>query len=404
MRKQNIGLIITMVALASCNTAKVSGQSSKPTVFVLNPNSLERTKSNIASKSPELIAAYKQLIKDADKKALTFGPVSVMAKTALPPSGDKHDYMSLAPYHWPDPSKPGGLPYIRKDGQTNPEVKDYPDKDNMPKLCEAVYTLGLAYYFSDENQYAEHAAKLLRVWFLDTATRMNPNLKYGQAIKGVNEGRGAGLIDTRHWIKLIDGIGLIKNSKFWKKEDQMAMQQWFAEFLNWMQTSKIGMDELNAKNNHGAWYDAQRLSIALFIDSSDLAKRIVLSAGNRLDYQVDENGFFPAEMERTTSFHYTCFVMDAFFLIARMSEKVNYDFWNLTTPSGKSLKKCFEVLKPYLTKEKEWTGEQIKEFNYEEGYDILMDAAANLKCKDCAQEIKKAAGEKAPGLRINLLY
>jgi hypothetical protein len=223
---------------------------------------------------PSGIAAYKQLIKDADKKALPFGPVSVMEKTGLPPGGDKHDYMSLAPYWWPDPTKPNGLPYVRKDGQTNPEVKEYPDKENMPKLCEYVYTLGLAYYFSEENQYAEHAAKLLKVWFLDPETKMNPNLKYGQAIKGVNEGRGAGLIDTRHWIKLIDGIGLIKNSKYWKKEDQKAMQQWFAEFLNWMQTSKIGIDELNAKNNHGAWYDAQRLSIALYIDSIDLAKKL----------------------------------------------------------------------------------------------------------------------------------
>ena len=102
------------------------------------------------------------------------------------------------------------------------------------------------------------------------------------------------------------------------------MQKWFAEFLNWMQTSKNGMHEMDAKNNHGAWYDAQRLSIALFIDSNDLAKKIVTNAANRLDYQVDENGFFPAEMERTTSLHYTCFVMDAFFFIANMSEKVRF--------------------------------------------------------------------------------
>jgi hypothetical protein len=230
MNMQKSGLIIMLFALVSCTAFKATGQSRKPTVFVLDANALERNKTRIANKDPEVIAAYKQLIKEADKKALTFGPVSVMEKTGLPPSGDKHDYMSLAPYHWPDPTKPDGLPYIRKDGQTNPEVKQYPDKENMPKLCEYVYTLGLAYYFSEENQYAEHAAKLLKVWFLDPETRMNPNLKYGQAIKGINEGRGAGLIDTRHWIKLIDGIGLIKNSKFWKKEDQKAMQQWFAEF------------------------------------------------------------------------------------------------------------------------------------------------------------------------------
>jgi len=380
------------------------GQSGKNTVFALDIKKLESNKTKISNKDPEVINAYKQLIKDADKKALAFGPVSVMEKTGLPPSGDKHDYMSLAPYHWPDPSKTDGLPYIRKDGQTNPEVKDYPDKENMPKLCENVYILGLAYYFSEENKYAEHAAKLLKVWFLDDDTKMNPNLNYGQAIKGVNEGRGAGLIDTRHWIKLIDGIGLIKTSKYWSKEDQKGMQKWFADFLNWMQTSKNGIDELKAKNNHGVWYDAQRLSLALFIDSSELAKKIILNAADRLDLQMDNDGLFPAEMVRTISLHYTCFVMDAFFLIAHMSEKMGFDLWNLTTPSGKSLKKSFVVLKPYLVKDKEWKGEQIKEFDYEEGYDILMNAATHFKCKDCVQAVKKMADDKAPRLRINLLY
>lgn len=380
------------------------GQSGKSTVFALDLKKLESTKTKISNKDPEVIDAYKQLIKDADKKALTFGPVTVMEKTAIPPSGDRHDYMSLAPYFWPDPAKADGLPYIRKDGQTNPEVKDYPDKDNMPKLCEFVYTLGLSYYFSEENQYAEHAAKLLRVWFLDTATRMNPNLNFGQAIKGVNGGRGAGLIDTRHWIKLIDGIGMIKSSKFWKEADQKGMQKWFAEFLNWMQTSKIGTDELKTKNNHGAWYDAQRLSIALFIDSSELAKKIVLNAADRLDIQMDDNGLFPAEMERTISLHYTSFVMNAFFTIAHMAEKTGFDFWKYTSPTGKSLKKAFDKMKPYFTGDKEWEGQQIKEFDKEDAYPLLLDASEHFKCKDCVQAVKKLADDKAPRLRINLLY
>src|SRR4030095_10982966 len=101
----------------------------------------------------------------------------------------------------------------------------------MPKRCETVHTLALAYYFSGNPAYAEHASKLLRVWFLDTATRMNPNLNFAQAIKGVNTGRGAGLIDTRHFVKVIDAIGLLQDAKFWKPKDQQGMQQWFAEFL-----------------------------------------------------------------------------------------------------------------------------------------------------------------------------
>ncbi len=389
--------------LAGCKAYNAPQQGSKPVVFALNLAALEKNKSRINAKDDRVIPAYKQLLKDADK-ALQFGPVSVLEKTHLPPSGDKHDYMSLAPYHWPDPNKPDGLPYIRKDGQTNPEVREYKDKEYMPKLCSEVHVLALAYYFSGENMYAEHAAKLIRVWFLDTATRMNPNLNFAQAIKGVNTGRGAGLIDSRHFVKLIDAAGIIGASKYWKEEDQQGLKKWFADFLQWMQTSRNGIDEMNAKNNHGAWYDAQRLSMALFIDSVQLAKGIAWNAANRLDKQLDDSGFFPAEMERTIALHYSAFVMEAFFAIANMSDKAGFDFWNHITSSGKSLKKAFETLKPYLAKEKNWEGQQIKEFGWEDGYRILMEGAIRFNCKNCVQAVKDLAGEKYGRLSINLLY
>jgi hypothetical protein len=396
-------VLIGLVALQNCKTAQAIGQPGKPAVFALNIQALEKNKNRINAKDVEIMPAYKSLLKDADK-ALQFGPVSVMEKKNDPPSGDKHDYMSLAPYFWPDPDKPNGLPYMRKDGQTNPEVNEYKDKEYMPALCGHIHTLALAWYFSGDKTYAEHAAKLLRVWFLDPATKMNPNLKYAQAIKGVNDGRGAGLIDSRHFIKVVDAIGLLNGSKYWKEEDQKGMKQWFADFLHWVQTSPNGMDELNAKNNHGAWYDAQRLSMALFIDSMDLAKRIVLNAADRLDKQMDDTGMFPAEMQRTISLHYTAFVVNAFFTIAMMADKVGIDLWNLTTPSGKSLKRAFEVLRPYIAQEKQWEGQQIKEFDYEDGYPLLMEAAIRFRCKDCVQSVKKMAADKATRLRINLLY
>jgi len=375
----------------------------KPVVFALDVQALINSKARILAKDESIMPAYKALLKDA-ANAMEFGPVSVMEKKNLPPSGDMHDYMSLAPYHWPDPTKPNGLPYIRKDGQTNPEVRDYKDKEYMPALCDAVQTLALAYYFSDDHSYAEHAAKLLRVWFLDEKTKMNPNLNYAQAIKGVNDGRGAGLIDSRHFIKLVDAIGLLYDSKFWKKEDQQGMKNWFASFLNWMQTSPNGIDESDAPNNHGAWYDAQRLSLALFIDSMDLAKKIVMSAEDRLDKQMDGDGKFPKEMERTTSFHYTCFVMNAFFTIAQMAKQTGTDLWKYKTPSGKSLKKAFDQLLPYLAGGKKWEGEQIKEFDYEEDAFPLLARGEKLGCSKCLPAIKQIGGEKAERLRLNLIY
>lgn len=375
---------------------------SKSDMVKLDLTILAASKEKIKAKDGVACTAYKQLIKEADE-ALNYQPVSVMEKTEFPPSGDKHDYMSIAPYWWPDPSKPNGVPYMRKDGEINPEVKNFPDKVNMPKLCENVYNLALAYYFSDDEKYAAHASKLLKAWFLDTATKMNPNLKFGQSIKGRNDGRAEGLIDTRYFIYFIDAVDVLKNSKHWSAQDQTNMQKWVTEFLNWMQTSDIGKEEMAAKNNHAVWYDAQALSLALYIGNTKLANEIVLSAADRLDNQLDENGFFPKEMQRTTSFHYTVFIVNAFGIIAQLSENTNTNFWTWESKSGKSLKKAFDTLLPYISKEKEWTGNQIKEFKFGDAFPILLRGATKFNCSNCKELIKKIAGEKYEGLLLNLL-
>jgi hypothetical protein len=350
-------------------------------------------KKSIQQKDTGLLRAYNQLLKEADK-LLKYAPVSVMDKTEIPPSGDKHDFMSLAPYWWPDSSKPNGLPYIRKDGVVNPEVKNYPDKNNMPKLCENVYYLGLAYYYSNNEKFARHAAKLLSVWFLDTATRMNPNLKFGQAVKGRNDGRGAGIIDSRQFVFAIDAINLIKSSKSWTKKHHIGMQQWFTEYLNWLTVSEIGKDELDAKNNHGVWYDAQALAMAVFIENKKAANEIVSRAIERLDVQMDKDGFFPLEMERTTSLHYSVFTLNAFNIIAELSTQAGTDFWTLKTKSGKSVQLGLQALLPYVSKEKKWFGQQIKEFNSADAYALFIRGASKLNCTTCTDILKKIAGEQ----------
>ncbi|GAA4732694.1 alginate lyase family protein [Flavisolibacter ginsenosidimutans] len=397
-------LLVASLLFAACTATKgnsVPPQS--PAVFILNADVLSQKKAAINVKDAALMPAYKKLLKDADK-ALNEGPFSVMEKKNNPPSGDRHDYMSLAPYFWPDPIKNDGLPYIRKDGQTNPEVKDYKDKEYMPKMCELVHTLGLAYYFSGDEKYAAHAAKLLEVWFLNADTKMNPNLNFAQAIKGVNNGRGAGLIDARHFMNVVDAIGLLQGSKAWTKADQTGMQKWFADFLNWMQTSSTGKDEMNAKNNHGTYYDALRLSLALFINDKEAAKSIVQNVTKRLDAQMDEEGKFPKEMERTIALHYNVFDLHAFFMVASMAGKNGFDLWHYTSPSGASLKKGFDYFHPYISKQKEWTGQQIKPFDFEEGYPLLLTAAERYGCNKCRDEIKTLAGLDAEKMRENLLY
>lgn len=346
--------------------------------------------------------AYRQLLTNADH-LLSYAPVSVMDKADTPPSSSKHDYMSIAPYFWPDSSKPNGLPYINKDGQVNPEVRKYTDKNNLPVLTDNVYTLALAYYFSGDEKYAEHASRLLEVWFLDTATRMNPNLNYGQAVKGVTEGRAAGLIDSRFFIWDIDAIGLLAHSRYWTPHDQAGMQSWFAQFLHWLQTNNIGLEECKARNNHGVWYDAQCLSMALFLDSTQLAERIVRRTADRLDKQMDDQGFFPLEMERTTSLHYTVFVLNAFFIVADLSTKTRLNLWTWQTPDGRSLKKAFDTTLPYIGKDKPWTGPQITAFNFDNAIPLLLRGETHFGCDTCGKYIFKLTTPEYSKLLINLL-
>lgn len=365
-------------------------------------NQLAKSKERIQKNDKEYATAFDQLKVDAER-ALRFKPVSVMNKADLPPSGDKHDYMSIAPYWWPNPNAVNGIPYIRRDGEINPEVKNFPDKVVLPGLSSSIYHLALGYYFTGKEAYAAHATKLIRVWFLDEATRMNPNLKYAQSVKGVTEGRAEGVIDTRHFMHIMDGIQLLKESSFWTAKDQTGMDSWVKDFIQWLGSSTIGKEEMNAPNNHGVWYDAQLLAYAGFLRDTSLVNTIYKRVVNRLDKEMDNQGSFPLEMKRTTSLHYSVFILNAYSSLATRFQQLGLDLWQAKTASGKSLKKGFDFILPYLLKKQEWTSPQINAFKQVEALPLLKKATAQYGCASCLDEIKRLAGASYPALLMKLL-
>ncbi len=383
MRTPSIEIcIMLLLALLMC-ISTLSAQT-PPETFLIKPAKLLDGKRKIAQRDTAMQQALTELLSIADR-SLRNGPYSVVYKDKAPPSGNKHDYMSVGPYWWPDSSKANGLPYIRKDGQVNPERYAIKDDEFQNAISRDVYFLGLAWFYTGNEKYAAHAAGLLRTWFLDTATRMNPHLNYGQAIPGITDGRGIGLIDTHNVTMLIDGIQLLKGSKALSAADYKGIQEWYRQFLQWMRSSPIGRDEADELNNHGTWYDVQQVIIALFTGQRELAKEMLeQQTKTRIDKQLEADGEQPKELARTLSWNYSLFNLRAFFELALLAENVQVDLWNYESPGRKSLKKAYTWLLPYATGRKEWQHQQVKPRHDEEFLELSEVAAKKYTDIDLA--------------------
>jgi hypothetical protein len=372
----SLRITLALLLLAYCGVARAGDDS--PRYYGSRPGALAEVKSRLAAHDESLQPALNHLLKEADE-ALQTKPPSVMEKGRIPPSGDKHDYMTIAPYFWPDPAMSNGLPYIRHDGKVNPESRDTAlDHGRMLEMGNLVETLSLAYYFTGKEEYAEHAADCLRVWFLDPATRMNPNLNFAQAVPGENTGRGTGILEGRNIAEAADAAGLLAGSSAWPPTDDAALKAWLKTYLNWLLKSKNGRDEANARNNHGTLYDVQTMRIALVLGQMDLAGQIARAAKEkRIAVQIEPDGRQPLELERTTSLSYSHFNLEAMFMLATLSEHAGVDLWHCQLGNGQNaMAKALDFLLPYVTDlSKQWPYEQIKKFNRADFAPLLRQAA-----------------------------
>jgi hypothetical protein len=375
---------LSVLVLAAGVAPAAQPPAAAPQVFSADPQTLAASRSLLRKGDVALKPALDQLLQDAKAK-LGQKPVSVMDKPKVPPSGDKHDYVSQAPYFWRDPNSTN-TQYIVRDGERNPEAETNSDAGHFADVCCDAHTLALAYYFSGDEKYAAKATEFIRVWFLNPDTRMNPNLKYGQGIPGKVEGRAAGLISARWLADLVDAIGLLGGSKSWTAQDQQGMVKWAGDYLQWLTTSQIGRDEDAALNNHGTYYDIQAASLALFIGKTDYAREKILAARkSRIAEQIEPDGKMPRELTRTISFHYSMFNLEAAVQLADIGRKVGVDLWHYQSDDGRSILKAAEFMAPYADPAHKWPYQQIQKPNRHELGGLLLHVAAEFpesKIKD----------------------
>ena len=353
----------------------VATSAEVPRVYLLDGDYLGSVRMRIENGDRQFDPALESLRNNANR-ALRAGPFSVVNKDTVPPSGDKHDYMSLAPYWWPNPDAKDGLPYIHRDGERNPDIYKTRNRSDLGEMTETVETLSLAYYFTRDEKFASRARLLIRTWFLEPRTRMNPNFEFAQAIRGVNTGRGLGLIESRLFTKVVDAVGLLADSQTWTQDDEQALKQWFTTYLQWMLSSKHGREEASAKNNHGTYYDVQVALFALFLGKKDLAREVVEAARNkRIAVQIEPDGRQPLELVRTKAWSYSIGNLSGLMSLAELGDHVDVDLWSYETPDRRSIRSALDFLVPFALGTQKWRYQQIGGFSRDAIYPLLRRAA-----------------------------
>jgi len=376
--------LVTTIGLVLAPLCHDSAGAKAPHTVVMDGQALAAVKAQLAAGTAPAATrtAYNLLLKTADTDLKT-GPWSVMDKPQTPPSGDKHDYLSQAPYWWASQPKtatnPQGCPYVGRDGRRNPEADAITDHTGRMRAWDAIRDLTLAWYYSGNPAYAAKAELDVRTWFLNPATAMNPNLTFAQIIPCSTKVSGTGIIDSSQSLtQVLDALAVLDSgAPGWTGKDTTAAKAWFTKFLTWMQTSPQAKLELAAANNHGSFIDQQNAAMAVYTGQTALAKSIVQSVkANRIDKQIKPDGSQPLELARTMSWHYANFNLVALGRLAEIGRNLGIDLWHYTGPNGGGILKAVDFLIPAAEQgQSAWPYQQINVFDQSIAVDVLHAAS-----------------------------
>jgi hypothetical protein len=294
---------------------------------------------------------YKNKIISLAKQAMIEKPITVTNESSPRSAGGKHDFYSEGDYWWENPVSPDS-PYIQRDGMSNPN-NFVAHRKAMIRFSQLVGTLISAYLIEKNKEYAEQAFKHYEAWFLNEETLMNPSLLYAQAIKGRVTGRGIGIIDMIQMIEVAQSLRVIEKALPNKKEEIKGVKSWFEKYLSWVTTHQYGIDERNAKNNHGTCWVMQVAAFAKLTGNQALLD----TCANRfktiiLPNQMDQKGAFPLELARTKPFGYSLFNLDAMATICHLLADKN--LWNFSLPDGRTMKNGLSFIYPYIEDKNKW--------------------------------------------------
>lgn len=302
------------------------------------------------------------VLRDANRD-LHEPPRTITSVCAPNSAGGLHDYFSEGDYWWPDPKNPSG-PYIRRDGESNPD-NFVAHRELLIRLSIQMPALTAAWVLTGRRAFADHAAAHLRSWFVDPATRMNPNLEYAQAIHGIDTGRSIGIIDTVHLVEVAQATMVLRQGNAIDPATEQDTRQWFSEYLRWLTTSERGLQERAAKNNHGSCWLLQAAEFATYADDVSVRGDCRDRFRNTLvPDQIAPDGTFPLELARTKPYSYSLFNLDILGLCARVLSDRSDDLWTWRLANGAGLQAAFAFMVPYIRNKSAWPyGHDVEYFD-----------------------------------------
>ncbi len=342
--------------------------------------------------------AVRRLRAEADRRVRE-GPWTVTSDRPKGLDIDVHDYYSEAPYWWPDAEHPDG-PYIHKEGHLNPD-RFAANRNGLNAMCDTVLTLGAAAFFLDDAAYAQRAARVIYTWFVNPKTRMDPSLEYAQAVRGVDTGRPAGIIEGRVFIRAIQGMEFLAQTRAWDPKDQAAVRKWFEDYLHWLIQSKNGVEERHSGSNHASWWAAQEAAVATFVEDQPAWQMAFRSYRDfTFPRQIRTDGGAPSEDARTRSLSYSAFNLEALATICRIAQVQGVDQWSVPGRNGVTISAAIDYLEPYLKDPRTWKKEQISEYQSDSPY-FLAFAGMGLKKPEYVELFQKL--ERPEGTWSSLL-
>lgn len=346
--------------------------------YMLDAGKAARVRQAVEQGDTRMKSLCDRVLRDADK-LLALPDPTVVDKGMTPPNGDKHDYISMGRYWWPNPATADGLPYVRRDGESNPELKQF-DRDRLGAFTSHLQRLAGAYLLGGRAEHARKAVSMLRTWFINPRTKMNPNATYAQMVPGHNGGMGRpeGVLDTYSFVEAIDAILVLEREGYLSKKDMKALRAWFSEYVDWLRTSDGGLGEYAAKNNHGVAYDVQTVLFALFAGRDEVARELVEGfAERRLKPQIEDDGRQPRELVRTTAFGYSTFNLTHLLDMCVVARTMGVDLYDA---ADGAIDRAIGYLVPFLGNREAFPYKQIKDWRgVEQTLAKQLLRAANLK-------------------------